>query len=159
MTYSGRIGTYSFRVLTELISESYDLSISTLKYLNGVSTSIYNTDVNDRKLPVANFKTCILKTYSSIVRDHIATNVSVLRAIEALNNHVLTTYGEIYNYENLDEFLVDNYIDVPTTYAELSNLVGFSLTEIGDKKAGFQDINFLYSDIDKPYDLIGWENL
>jgi hypothetical protein len=159
MTHSGRIGTYSFRVLTELISESYDLSISTLKYLNGVSTNIYNTDINDRKLVVANFKSCILKTYSSIVFEHIASNISILRAIEALNNHVLQAYGDTYGYETIDDFLLDNYLEVPPTYADLSNLVGFEILEFGEKKCGWRDIEAIYEEIDKSYDLIGWENL
>jgi hypothetical protein len=145
--------------MTELISESYDLSFQTLKYMNGMSTNLYNTDVNSRKSSVANFKNNIVKTYSLILYDQVIQNTTILNAVRSLNNHVLNTYKSVYGYETIDQFLQNQYLQVPTSYAALSDLVGFDIQNIGNKKCAYEDIDDNYEDIELDYALIGWENL
>lgn len=159
MSYEGRIGTYTFRLLTEHISESYDLTFSTLKNLRGMYEILQNTQSNAVRGTVTDLKTQIITAYQKIILGQIINNRDIIGAIAALNSHVLSRYGAEYGYEDLDEFLVDQYLSVPLTYATLSDLAGFNIQVIGDQKATFSDIEHSYEEITKPYDLIGWENV
>ena len=68
-------------------------------------------------------------------------------------------YGEEYGYETMDEFLEDQFLEVPQTFASISKLVGFNITKIGDKSASWEDMNSNWEDIDLNWEYIGWENI
>jgi hypothetical protein len=156
---SGRIGTYDYRVVTEFLSEAYDLSKTSLKYLYGMHKELQNANVNTDATRRVDLDHSIVANYSMIINQHYRNARTIFDAIRALNEHILTQYGAIYGYATMDEFLIDQYISVPLTYAVLSESIGYPISIVGDSKGRFNDISNLWIDIDIPYELIGWENL
>lgn len=156
---SGRIGTYDYRVCTEFISEAYDLSITSLKYLYGMHAELQRADVNTDATRRIDLDHSIVKNYAIIINNQLNDARIMFDAIRALNDHILDKYGSIYGYTTIDDFLIDQYISVPATYAVLSESIGYPITIVGDEKGSLQDIYNLWSDIDLEWQLIAWENL
>lgn len=157
--YGNRIGTYDYRVIAETISESYDLGKESLSPLICMFNNIQNTDINSRQRHKTELESFIRKTYAYIIYKHLDNQQTTYNAIRALNNHVLREYGSAYGYENLDEFLIDQFLEVPLTYAILSEQVGFTISVIGDARARWSDIHILWKDVTLPLNRIGWENI
>lgn len=156
---TGRIGTYDYRICTEFISEAYDLSTTGLKYLYGMHAELQKANVNTDATRRIDLDRSIVKTYALILNNQLNDTRVMFDAIRALNEHILNKYGDLYGYTNLDEFLIDQHISVPLTYAVLSEVVGYPISIIGDAKGRFQDMTLLWSDIEIEYKFIGWENL
>lgn len=154
-----RIGTYDYRVITERISEAYDLGKQSLGPLVCMFNTLRNTDINARQRHKTELESFLRRTYAYIIFKHLDNQQTMYNAIRALNEHVLREYGEAYGYENLDEFLIDQFLQVPLTYAILSEQIGYTITVIGDSRARLIDIGLLMKDITLPWDKIGWENL
>lgn len=155
----GRIGTYDYRVVTEMLSESYDLAKQSLSYLFGMHAQLQFANVNIDNTRRVDLDYSIVKNYAMIIQQHFQNARSVFDAVRSLNEHVLTQYGDIYGYKNLDEFLTDQYLSVPLTYATLSASIGYPITVIGGEKGRYVDIGDTWIEIDKEYKFIGWENL
>ena len=154
-----RIGTYDYRVIVERLSEAYDLGREALSPLTCAWNSVTNSNVNARQRQKTELLSYLRRTYALVIQKHLISNQSILNAVRTLNNHVIDKYGEAYGYGNMDEFLIDQFLAVPLTYAILSEQVGNTITVIGDSKARWSDINLLWKDIDLPMNKIGWENL
>lgn len=154
-----RIGTYDYRIITENISEAYDLGKQSLDPLICMFNNLQNTDVNVRQRHRNELESFLRRTYAFIIFKHLDNQQTVYNAIRTLHNHILKAYGDIYGYTNMDEFLIDQFLQVPLTYSILSGQAGFLITEIGDAKARFSDINLALEEITLPFDKIGWENL
>ncbi len=157
--YGHRIGTYDYRVIVDKISEAYDLGKESLAPLICMYNTLQNTDVNARQRHKTELESYLRRTYAYIIYKHLDNQQSMYKAIRALNDHVIKTYGEAYGYTTIDEFLIDQFLQVPLTYAILSGQVGYTITMVGDSKARFADINILIKDINLPWNKIGWENL
>lgn len=154
-----RIGTYDYITIAETISEAYDLGKQSLSHLSCMFNNLQITDINVRQRHKTELESFLRSTYSYIIYRHLDNQQSLYSAVRGLNDHVLREYGQAYGYEDLDEFLIDQFLEVPLTYAILSDQVGQSITVIGDSKARWSDINISWKDIDLPYNRIGWENL
>lgn len=154
-----RIGTYDYRVITEKISEAYDLGKQSLGPLICMFNTLQNSDVNVRQRNRSELDSFLRRTYAYIIFKHLDNQQSMYNAISSLNSHVLREYGEAYGYEDLDEFLIDQFLEVPLTYAILSEQAGYTITVIGEYKARLVDINLVMKDISLPFEKIGWENL
>jgi hypothetical protein len=158
---NNRIGTYDYRVIVDSISEAYDLGKEALYPLTCAWNNIENADINTRQRQKTELQSYLRRTYALIIFKHLDSShqQSLLNAISALNNHVLDKYGEAYGYQDLDEFLIDQFLSVPITYALLSTAAGQTITIVGESRARWKDINILWSDITLPMNRIGWENL
>lgn len=154
-----RIGTYDYRVITESISEAYELGREALSPLICMYNTLQNTDVNPRQKDKLELESYLRKTYAYIIYKHLDNQQSIYNAIRSLNDHIIDQYGPIYNYSSIDEFLIDQFLEVPLTFAILSEQAGYTINVIGDSKARFSDINLLIKDINTPINRIGWENL
>jgi hypothetical protein len=149
------IGTYDYRVITESISEAYDLGKQSLAPLVCMYNTLQNTDINVNEYHRKNLESFLRQTYSYIIYKHLDNQQSLFSTVRELNAYML----EKYNYQTLDEFLIDQLIEVPLTYAILSEQVGDIITVIGDSKARMIDINITIQDLLIPINRIGWENL
>jgi len=154
-----RIGTYDYIYAAEKISEAYDLGRQSLSPLICMFNTLNKTDVNAKQRHKMELESFLRKTYAYIIFKHLDNQQSTYNAIRSLNEHVLREYGEAYGYESLDEFLIDQFLEVPLTYAILSEQAGYTITVIGDSKARLIDINSPIKDITLPFNKIGWENL
>jgi hypothetical protein len=137
---TGRIGTYDYRVVTEFISEAYDLSLTSLKYLYNMHTELQKANVNTDATRRIDLDHCIVKSYALIITEHFNNARTIFDAIRSLNDHILTQYGSVYGYQTIDQFLIDQYISVPLTYAVLSESIGYPITIVGDSKGRFGDL-------------------
>jgi len=149
------IGTYDYRITTEAIAESYNLGQKALGSLICAFNTLQLTDVNEQQRHRRELDSYLRTTYAFVVLKHLDNQQTMYAAIRALNNHVLIQYG----YDTIDDFLLDNFIDAPITYAILSEQTGEVITVIGDSRATMKDINRLMKDIDINMDKIGWENV
>lgn len=154
-----RIGTYDYRVITEAIAESYDLGKECLNPLVCMYNNLQNCDVNIRQRHRTELESFLRRTYAYIIYKHLDNQQSMYNAVRTLNTHVMREYGAAYGYDNLDEFLIDQFLEVPLTYAILSEQVGYTITVIGDARARWSDMHLLWKDITLPMNKIGWENL
>lgn len=154
-----RIGTYDYRVITEAIAESYDLGKECLNPLVCMYNNLQNCDVNVRQRHRTELESFLRRTYAYIIYKHLDNQQAMYNAVRALNTHVMREYGAAYGYDSMDEFLIDQFLEVPLTYAILSEQVGYSITVIGDAKARWSDMHLLWKDITLPMNKIGWENL
>lgn len=159
MAITNRIGTYNFRVLTEGISEMFDLGVLSLKSLYGMNQNLQLSRANVNATARVDLQNAIVHTYGFIIQRHINNIPSIMDAIVSLNLHIRDTYGDIYDYQNMDEFLIDQYLSVPVTYANLSNYAGFSISVIGSKKGLYADIDDYWPDVELTYEEIGSVNL
>lgn len=159
MTISNRIGTYNFRVLTEGISEMFDLGVLSLESLYGMNQDLQLSRANTNSTAFADLQNAIIHTYGFILNRHINNIPSIIDAVVSLNLHIRDTYGVLYEYQNMDEFLLDQYLSVPVTYADLANYAGFSITVIGSRKGLWQDVDDLWPDVTLTYEEIGSINL
>ena len=152
------IGTASYRYATVIVGEAQDLGDLALGGLLCQRDKLFESNINPRERFRRELFASLSATYGLIAQKHIRANFDMLQFVKALNDHVLVQYGEEYGYETLDEFLVDQFIEVPATYAALSEFIGYTITEIGDKAANWEDIDANWEDIDIDWDKIGWEN-
>lgn len=153
------IGTSSYRQVTEMLSEIQDLGDEALVPLLCVRESLLNADINARERFRREFYAMLDNTYSYIAVKHTVPSSSMISVVKSLNDHVLNFYGNEYGYETLDQFLIDQYLQVPQTFAQLSRWIGYDVEEIGDKSASWEDISDNWEDVDLDWDKIGWENV
>ena len=153
------IGTATYRHITEVLAEIQDLGDLALEGLLCSRDALFAADVNPRERFRRELFAMMDNTYSFIALKHIRANTSLLNMTKALNDHVLDFYGDLYGYTTIDEFLNDQYLEVPTSFASLSNFIGYGITSIGDKSAKWEDIGDNWQDVDIGFNLIGWENI
>ncbi len=153
------IGTSNYRFITEVIAESHDLGRESLPFFIDIRNSLFNADINTNERFRREIFAQINNTYSFIFLKHVVADSPMRNFVKSLNQHVLKYYGEEYGYETMDEFLEDQFLEVPQTFASISKLVGFNITKIGDKSASWEDMNSNWEDIDLNWEYIGWENI
>ena len=153
------IGTASYRDATEVIAEALELGDLAFAGLLCMRDRLFEGSINPRDRFRRELYAKLNATYSLIANRHVLANKSIVQFVKALNDHVLREYGDIYGYKSLDEFLIGQYLEVPATYAALSEFIGYSITQIGDKGANWEDINDNWENISLNWELIGWENL
>tara|TARA_B100000614_G_scaffold262909_1_gene300772 strand:+ start:236044 stop:236508 length:465 start_codon:yes stop_codon:yes gene_type:complete len=153
------IGTANYREATEVIAEAQELGDLAFAGLLCMRDRLFEGKINPRDRFRRELYANMNATYSLIANRHIRANQSMIQFVKALNDHILVQYGNEYGYETLDEFLVDQYLQVPTTFASISAFIGYSITEIGDKAANWEDIDDNWEDVDLNWDRIGWENV
>lgn len=149
------IGTYDYVITAEAISEAYDLGQQSLAPLICMFNKLQSSDVNPKQRQKTELESYIRTTYAYIILNHLTNQQTLLNTVKSLNAHVLKYYGEIYGYENLDDFLSGQYLSVPITYASLSRQVGYPITVVGEYGFTFADIIALWGDIDIPFNSIG----
>lgn len=154
-----RIGTYDYRITAEAISESYDLGQQALGPLICVFNTLQSTAVNPQQRHRTELEGFLRDTYAHIVFSHLDNQQTTYSAIRALNDHVLDKYGSLYGYADMDDFLRGQFLEVPLTYAILSEQAGYTITVIGDSRARMKDIHLLMKDIHLPFEKIGWKNV
>ena len=148
------MGTANYRFASEVFAETRDLALDALSPLLSMRDAINNSDVNEQDRNRLQLKAMIESTYSHIVAKHVRPGQRVLNAIRALNRHVL----DYYNHTNIDDFLEEQFLEVPVSFAFLSDLAGYPITIIGDSSARFKDIDALFQNIELPFNRIGWSN-
>lgn len=153
------IGTATYRHITEVLAESQDLGDLALEGLFCARDSLFSANINTRERFRKELFSYMNNTYSYILTKHIRADRSLMAMTTAINNHALEFYGKEYGYETMDEFLLDQYLEAPTSFAALSNFVGFGITIIGDKAARWQDIGDGWDSVDITWDKIGWDNI
>lgn len=153
------IGTASYRYVTDLIAEIQDLGDEALTPLLCVRENLLISDINPREMFRRNLYAMLDNTYAYIATRHTIPSTTTIGFVQSLNNHVLRLYGDQYGYETMDQFLIDQYLQVPQTFGDISNWIGYKITEIGDKAANWIDIDDDWTDVDIDWDLIGWENI
>jgi hypothetical protein len=153
------IGTASYRYVTEILAEMQDLGDEALPPLLCVRDSLLSSDINPRERFRREMYAMLDNTYAYIASRHIVPDRAMIGMVKSLNDHVLKYYGDQYGYETLDEFLTDQYLDVPVTFADISKWIGYDVSRIGLRSARWEDIDDLWEDIDFLYEKIGWENI
>lgn len=153
------IGTANYRYMTETLSEIQDLGDEALTPLFCVRDAILTSDSNPRERFRRELFSLLDATYAYVATRHIIPDVSMIGMVKSLNDHVLEYYGAEYGYDTMDEFLIDQYLEVPQTFADISRWIGYDINEIGDKAANWNDIDDNWEDIDLEYELIGWGNI
>jgi hypothetical protein len=149
------IGTVSYRFATEIISEAQDLGELAWDGLICQKEKLFESNINTRERFRRELFASLSATYGLIAQKHIRSNPVMLQMVKALNDHVLVEY----DFLTLDEFLVDNYMEVPPTYAALSRFIGYTVTEEGTKSAFYTDITpDTWDIVDLNWELLGWEN-
>lgn len=149
------IGTANYRTATEILAECRDLSFEALGPLLSMRRTLADSDVNPQDRSRLHLNAVIESTYSHIVAKHCRPSQKTLNAVRALNKHVL----KYYNHSTLDSFLQEQYLEVPSSYAFLSQLAGYPVSEIGDSAARFKDIDAKFKNINLKFNRIGWTNV
>ncbi len=157
--YHDRIGTYDFRVISDKLSEAYDLPKKSLIELTKFWSIVDQTKVNPLQRHKQELQSYLSSTYAFIISEHLANPQSFLNIIRNLNDYILDKYGQAYGYSTMDEFLEDQFLEVPITYAILSEFTGQVITKIGESRARHSDINKNHADIKLPFNKIGWQNI
>lgn len=153
------IGTSSYRYVTEVLAEMQDLGDEALPPLLCVRDALLTSDINPRERFRRELYAMLDNTYAYIAARHTVPDAAMIGMVKSLNDHVLRYYGEEYGYETMDEFLIDQYLQVPQTFADISNWIGYDISQIGVKAANWEDIDDRWEDVDLLYEKIGWENI
>lgn len=153
-----RIGTYDYRFLVDSISEAYDLGQEALGPLICMYNTLQQTDINQRQRHRNELESSLKQAYAFIIQKHLNNQQTTYNAIRALHEHVMNTYGVIYEYEDIEAFLNDQFLQVPITYAVLAEQVGYQISAVGEYRARMRDINLPFQDISLPMNRIGWQN-
>lgn len=152
------IGTNSYKFVSDALGESQRLGFDALEPLVCMRDIVLNTDISKSERYTRNLLNMISATYSHIALKHANLDDSMRDAVTALNQHVLTLYGDLYGYSNLDEFLEDQYIELDPMYAAISRYLGFPVTIEGTKAARWRDIDDSWKDVDITWSRLGWSN-
>lgn len=153
------IGTASYRYVTEILAEMQDLGDEALTPLLCVRDALLSADINPRERFRRELYSMLDNTYAYIAAKHTVPDRSMIGMVKSLNDHVLKYYGNEFGYQTLDEFLIGQYLDVPQTFADISNWIGYDVTRIGLRSASWQDVEDDWENIDMLYSRIGWENI
>jgi len=149
------IGTYDYRISSEIISESYNLGQEALFPLICMYNKLQETDINPNQRHRAELQSYLRTTYSFIVLNHLNNQKATIDVMNALGKHVLDNYGSLYGYQNLDEFLLGQFLNVPLSYALLSRQTDYPITIISDENSSYEDINIPWGEINIPFDRLG----
>lgn len=149
------IGTVNYRFASEVLGSCKDLATEALSPLLDMRSFLDSSDVNPQDRNRQQLRSLIAATYSHIFVKHVIPRQILLNAVKSLNDHVL----KYYEFDNIDSFLQANYIEVPSSFAYISSLVGYEINEIGESSARFIDIDSDFMDINLPFNRIGWSNV
>jgi len=154
------IGTKNYRMVSEVIAESQDLAGDALDRLLCMREHIVSSEVNQYNQYRRRLLNTLDGTYNYVAARHFNLSRQVQDFVKGLQQHVLDKYGADFGYLTLDEFLQGQYIQVPQTFAAISNFLGYTITEVGDKAATWEDLdNVNWNDLNLRWDRIGWDNL
>jgi len=154
------IGTYNYRLVTETLAESQDLGSDALSNLICMRNELLGSDINQYNRFRRNLLNTIDGTYNYIALKHFNLSRPMQKFVRNLQDHVLKHYGEEFGYTTINEFLIDQYIQVPQTFADISGFLGYPITEVGAKAARWKDLDDVqWNEIDLSWQRIGWENL
>ena len=84
--------------------------------------TLNQTDWDLTDLDRYNMNNAIVNAYNVIVRNYV-NNSRINKMVASLQNHVIRNYGSI------NDFLLDNEILVPQSFADMSNDLGFEINE------------------------------
>ena len=153
------IGTVSYKVIADTLGESQQLGLDALEPFNCMLNNLQNMDISRSERYRNVFFNSIVATYSLIANKHANLNNAMINAVTALNDHVLRLYGSQYGYTSIDEFLLDQYIEVDPTFASVSRFLGYDVTQTGTKAARWKDIDDNWEDVDQVvWNQLGWSN-
>lgn len=153
------IGTSNYRYATEVLAEMQDLGDEALTPLLCVRDALLTSNSNPREYYQRGLYAMLDSTYSYIATKHTIPDSSMRGMVKSLNDHVLRYYGNEYGYSSIDEFLLGQYLQVPRTFADISNWIGYDISEIGEKAARWEDVDENWEDVDLLWEKIGWENI
>lgn len=153
------IGTASYKVIADTLGEAQQLGIDALEPLVCMIENLQSMRISRFERYRNVLFNSIVSTYSLIANKHANLNQPIIDAVRTLNDHVLDNYGPMYGYETIDEFLVDQYIEVDPTFASISRFLGYQVSEVGNKAARWKDIDDTWSDVHIPWGNLGWSNL
>lgn len=152
------IGTLSFKQYSDILGEAQIAGIEALSPLICMYNTLQETNISQGERFTKVFKNQIDATYSYIVQKHADIDIDMRRCVTSLNNHILKLYGSEYNYQNLDEFLEDQYLEANPVYASMSRFLGYPVTLEGEKSAFWKDVDDNWEDVVLNWDKIGWSN-
>lgn len=152
------IGTASYKTISDILGESQRLGSDALEPFNCMIENVQNMDISSTERYRNVFFNSIVSTYSLIANKHSNLNQPMIKAVNALNQHILTHYGSQYGYATIDEFLADQYLEVDPTFASISRFLGYNVTLSGTKAAKWQEIDDNWESINIAWDKLGWSN-
>jgi len=154
------IGTYNYRLTAETIAEAQDMGSDALSGLLCMRSELLGADVNQYNRFRRHLVNSIDATYNMIAIKHVNLSRPIQKFVRTLQEHVLRHYGSDFGYTTIDEFLIDQYIQVPQTFADISSFLGYPITEVGTKAARWRDFDDVqWDEIDLSWERIGWDNL
>lgn len=153
------IGTVSYKTVADTLGEAQQLGLDALEPLVCMISNLQTMNISRSERYRNVLFNSIVSTYSFIANKHANLNQPMINAVRALNQHVLDNYGPQYGYETIDEFLVDQYIEVDPTFASVSRFLGYDVNQVGTKAARWRDIDDVWSEVDIPWSKLGWSNL
>lgn len=153
------IGTVSYKIIADTLGEAQQLGTDALEPLVCMLTTLQSMRISDFERYRTVLFNSILATYSLVANKHANLNQPIIDAVRTLNDHVLRNYGPLYGYETIDEFLIDQYIEVDPTFASISRFLGYEVNEVGNRAARWKDIDDKWSEIDISWSKLGWSNL
>lgn len=116
-----------------------------------VKETLQTADINPRDRFRREFYAALNATYYYISSAYAVPNGPMREFVRALNQHVLDFYGTA----TIDEFLVDNNIRVPQTFADISTYVGFPITEVlEDSPENWEMFDVNWEDVDEFWDMV-----
>ena len=115
-----RIST-NYKEITDLINDAQERGSDIVFYIDKMiadlnSSEIPSTDIHREKLEEQ-----INSTSNRLSLNNISYTTQLLNFVEALQGYITEEYGSV------DEFLSDNKIKVKTTFADISEEVGYTI--------------------------------
>jgi hypothetical protein len=153
------IGTASYKMITDILGEAQKLGIDALDPLVCMITNLQSMDISKSERYRDVLFGSIVSTYSLILNKHASLNQPMINAVRSINQHVLDKYGAEYGYLTLDDFLLDQYIEVDATFASMSRFLGFNINTVGTKAARWRDISDQWQNVDIKWGKLGGSNL
>ena len=148
------IGTVSYKIVADTLGESQQLGIDALEPLNCMISNLQSMRISRTERYRNVLFNSIVSTYSLIANKHANLNQDMINSVRSLNDHILNKYG----YETIDEFLIDQYIEVNPVFASMSRFLGYEVNEVGEKSARWKEIDDVWANVDISWNKLGWSN-
>jgi hypothetical protein len=116
---------------------------------------LQSSNINPKQRHRSEIENYIKTTYAFIIINHLANKKEIINVMNALGKHVIDNYGSVYGYQNLDEFLIGQFLNVPLTYALLSQNTDYPITINSDETSDYEDIHTPWDQIIDDYESLG----
>lgn len=124
------ISPKDYRTLTDLMAEAQEMGRDAMNSLLDVRATLGEMNINPDDQKRNQLDAFLSSNYSLIFFKHLPVQRPMLDAVISLQTHILGQYKK----NTIDEFLKDNNLEVSLTFAQMSDIAGFPVSRIGDKK-------------------------